>query len=59
MNQGFQEHLNWNANSSLERERVFFGVLGQEKTGVLWNEKERGLYRQGFEGFTYSTFDVG
>ena len=31
MNQGFQEHSNWNANSSLERERererAFFGVL--------------------------------
>ena len=39
-------------------ERVFFDVLCQEKTGVLWFENERGLYRQGFEGFSYSTSDV-
>ena len=43
MNQGFQERLNWNANSSLER--VFFGVLGQEKSGVLGLVNEGGLYR--------------
>ena len=57
MNQGFQEYLNWNANSSLER--VFFGVLCQEKTGVLDYENEGGLYRQRGLGVFYSTFHVG